>query len=115
MRNKEEKTLSLDFEITRQFERGIEKIIAKFSDENDAMEFMEAKVAWDHKTKVHTVYRLFHDRKKIKEVDAEQQETLDSDGGMGSTKRSGLSPLATSPRPAGGSVPYRHEDDIDDE
>ena len=107
--------MSLDYDITRQFERGAEKIIAKFSDKNDALEFMEAKVAWDHKTKVHTIYRLFHNRKMIKEADAELQETLDSDGGAGIGKRAGLTPLATSPRPAGGSIPYQHEDDIDDE
>lgn len=109
--------MSLDFEITRQFERGIEKTIAKFSDENDALEFMEAKVAWDHKTKVHTIYRLFDvaNEKMIREADSEQQETLDSDGGAGTGKRAGFTPLTTSPRPAGGIPSYRHEDDIDDE
>ncbi len=107
--------MSLDFEITRQFERGTEKIIAKFSDENDAVQFMEAKVAWDHKTKVHTVYRLFRNRKMITEADSQLQETLDSDSGAGTGKRAGFTPLATSPKPAGGNMTYRHEDDIDDE
>jgi hypothetical protein len=107
--------LSLDFEITRLFERGTPKTIAKFSDENDAWEFMEAKVAWDHKTKVHTIYKLYHNGELIHEANAVEHETLDS-GSTGSGKRSGFSPLPTSPKPTGGPPTYRHdEDDIDDE
>ncbi len=109
--------MPLDFELTRQYERGTEKIIAKFSDEHDALDFMEAKVAWDHKTKVPTIYKLYHEGEVTAEANAAENETAGgaSGGGTGAGKRAGFSPLATSPRPSGGKVPFRHEDDIDDE
>jgi hypothetical protein len=114
----------LSFEISRQFQQNNEEIIAKFKNEKDALEFMAAKIIWDHKTKVQTVYKLYQDKKIIKTIDAMRQETLDSSGdsdggssggqGSGAGKRFNPTPLATSPKPAG-SVPYRqNEDDTDD-
>jgi hypothetical protein len=105
--------LSLPYDVGRRFPRGEEKIIAKFADESDATEFMEAKVAWDHKTKVNSIYRLYHDEEILKEADASEHQTLESSD-VGSGQRFSPTPLANSPKPAG-SVPYRKEDDIDDE
>jgi hypothetical protein len=106
----------LPFDISRQFQQNKEEIIAQFKNEKDAQEFMEAKVNWDHKTKVQTIYRLYENNQIKKKVDALKQESLDSSGGeQGAGRRTGPSPFSTSPKPPGSGPARKPEDDIDDE
>jgi hypothetical protein len=104
--------LALQFQLTKQFISGIEKLIAAFADDKDALEFMDAKVAWDHKTKVEAIYRLYSHSDVIKEVNAKEYESVHS--AETHEKQSSITPFGTAPKPAGLPPSRRHED-IDDE
>ncbi len=104
--------MALPYQVTKQFKDGIEKLIAAFSDENDAVEFMNAKLAWDHKTKVATIYRLYAHSDVIKEINAIEYETVQS--AEAREDKSSITPFGTSPKPAG--IPsHKKREDIDDE
>ncbi len=105
--------MSLDFKITRQFGRGDEKTIAKFCNENDALEFMEAKAAWDNKTKVDTAYRLYQDDEQVKAIDSKEYEN-DNSGQQSAGKGYRVSPFSNAPKPPGGNFPGRSIEDEDD-
>lgn len=104
--------MALQFQVTKQFADSVEKLIAVFADEKDALEFMDAKISWDHKTKVDTVYRLYSHSDVIKEVNAKEYESVHS--AETHEKQSSITPFGTAPRPAGLPSSRKHED-IDDE
>lgn len=104
--------MALPYQITKQFKEGTEKLIASFSDEKDALEFMDAKIAWDHKTKVATIYRLYHQSDVIKEVNAIEYETVQS--AASHEEKSNITPFGTSPKPAGFPA-HKKREDFDDE
>ena len=106
---------TLAFELTKQYSSGSEKVRAMFVDEKDAAEFMEAKIAWDHKTKVQAIYRLYSDGILLAEIDSFQYETLSSagQGDIGSSATSNSS----APRPTPGGMPKTpySSGDLDDD
>lgn len=103
--------MALQFQLTKQFKESVEKLIAAFADNKDALEFMDAKIAWDHKTKVEAIYRLYSHSDVIKEVNAKEYESVHS--AESHDKQSSISPFSTSPKPAG--LPTSKKEDIDDE
>jgi hypothetical protein len=103
--------LALQFQLTKQFINGVEKLTAAFADNKDALEFMDAKIAWDHKTKVETIYRLYSHSDVIKKVNAKEYESVNSADNH--EKHSSISPFSTSLKPAG--LPTNKKEDIDDE
>ena len=103
--------MALLFQLTKQFANGTEKLIAAFADNKDALEFMDAKIAWDHKTKVETIYRLYLHSDVVKEVNAKEYESVHS--AESHDKQSSISPFSTSLKPAG--LPTSKKEDIDDE
>lgn len=107
--------LALQFQVTRRFSEGADKLIAAFADETKALEFMNAQIAWDHKTKVNTVYKLFSNSDLLKTVNSQEFESVESAEQHASESRdqhSNLSPFNTSPRPPGtipGKKPRSHD------
>ncbi|MDX2165338.1 MAG: hypothetical protein SFW07_08025 [Gammaproteobacteria bacterium] len=104
--------MALPYQLTKQFKEGTEKLTASFSDEKDALEFMDAKIAWDHKTKVATIYRLYFHSDVIKEINAIEYETVHS--AHFQEEKSSITPFGTSPKP-GGFPTTKKREDIDDE
>ena len=109
--------MALIFEVTKQIGQSVEQVKAKFADGKDALEFMNAKVAWDHRTKVRSIYRFYRMGEMEKEVDAALHESIDNHEHEGapagnSGQRSGMTPLANAPRPPG--TPPRGLGDMDE-
>jgi hypothetical protein len=104
--------LALVYELSKQFPFKVEEIIAKFAHEKDAVEYMNDRLDKDHKTKVDTTWRLYHQSEVIREVAAAKFESK-SASDVGSGKSFSPTPLATSPKPAG-SIPFRNSLDDDD-
>jgi len=108
--------MSLPFELTRQYERGIEKVIATFAEEKDSREFMQGKAAWDHKTKATSTYRLYAQNKVICEINTAEQETLPPAGtGEKKTRSFGPSPFPTTPTPFGSTLPPSPKNEDEDD
>jgi hypothetical protein len=107
--------MALPFDLTRQYEKGIEKVIAKFAEEKDIREFMQSKTAWDHKTRVSSIYRLYANNQVICEINTAEQESVRTAEQTSQRKSFGPTPLATTPSPFGSTLPpsSRNEDQDD--
>ena len=114
----------LKFKLKRQFHQALkEHLLAAFAEEKDGLEFMQSKLAWDHKTKVNAFYRLYHDEDLIREADSALQETLSSlegttsAGANGGTQSSRFSPspFSSASQPAGTKSSFRKDQEQDDE
>jgi len=106
--------LALVYELTKQFPFKVEEVIAKFTHEKDAVDYMNERLDRDYKTKVDTIWRLYHQSQLVQQVESAKFESK-STTEVGSGKSFSPTPLATSPKPPG-SVPYRqaHDEDEDD-
>lgn len=100
----------LHYKITKQFLHNRETDLAKFANIEDAAEFMEAKVRWDHKTKVNAIYRLYEDEELLETIDASKQEILESSASStGKSQQFGPTPFSSSPKPAGANLTYKKD------
>lgn len=95
--------MQLPYEVKIKYDRGSDKLVAKFDSRRDAEIFIQAKLADDERTKVKATYRLGkgHDFEEFTQTGGGVASTQTQGSQRSSTQSFSPTPMPTAPRPPG--------------
>jgi len=98
------------YQVSKEFQRGSETYIAKFSERTDAEAFLRMKHEADQLLKINVIYRLYERAQMIEALGGDaavgavmgpSQESSAAAGGKGSGSTFSPTPFNMAPRPGG--------------